>query len=117
MLRKKYNIIKLSNTYSILDTTIIKTFEFILIQIHSSDNHQSHAVCITKDYIFDCNAANTLPMLLDGLYCLCGENAEFQGIVVGYHFLLRPKFLNDTTVTQQETTQRLNLKYQEHDTI
>ena len=31
MLRKKYNIIKLSNTYNILDTTIIKTFEFILI--------------------------------------------------------------------------------------
>ena len=47
----------------------------------------------------------------------CGENAEFQGIVVGYHFLLRPKFLNDTTVTQQETTDCLNLKYQEHNTM
>ena len=97
--------------------TIIKPFEFILIQIHSSDNHQSHAVCITKDYIFYCNAANALPMSLEGLNCSCGENAEFQGIVVGYHFLLRLKFLNDTTVTQQKTTQSLDLKYQDHDSI
>ena len=117
MLRKKYNIIKHSNTYNILDTTKIKPFEFILIQIHSSDNHQSHAVCITKDYIFDCNAANALPMSLHGLNFSCGENAEFQGIVVGYHFLLRSKLLNDTTLTQQVTTQSLNLKYQDHGLI
>ena len=62
-----------------------------------------------NDYIFDCNAANALPMSLEGLNCSSGENAEFQGIVVGYHFLLHPKFLNETTVKQQEKTQRLNL--------
>ena len=89
----------------------------MLILIRSSDNHQSHAVCITKDYIFDCNASNELPMSLEGLNCSCGENAEFQGIDVGYHFLLRPKFLNDTIITQQETHQSLNLKYQDYDSI
>ena len=67
MLRKKYNIIKHSNTHNILYTTIIQKFELIPIQIHSSDNNQSHAVCITKDFIFDCNAANALPISLDGL--------------------------------------------------
>ena len=43
------------------------------------------AVCVTQDYIFDCNASNALPMLLEGLNCSCGENAEYQGIVYGYH--------------------------------
>ena len=52
MLRKKYYIIRLSKNHNILDTTIIKKIEFILIQIQSSDNHQSHAVCMHNKRLY-----------------------------------------------------------------
>ena len=82
-----YNFTKLDKQHNILVSNIMNKTDFKLMQIHTSDNHQCHAVCATQDYIFDCNASNALPMSLEGLNCSCGENAEFQGIVYGYHSL------------------------------
>ena len=86
-IRKIYNISKLDKQHNILVSKILNKTDFKWIQIHSSDNHQSHAVCVTHDYIFDCNASNALPMSIKGLNYSCGENAEFQGILYGYHFV------------------------------
>ena len=112
-IRKIYNISKLDKQHNILVSKILNKTDFKLIQIHSSDNHQSHAVCVTQDYIFDCNASNALPMSLEGLNCSCGENAEFQGIVYGYHFVKR--ISSHKMLTNEVNKFEITIKYQVKD--
>jgi len=69
-MKKKYNIF----------TNKLLPNDIYLIVLHQSDNHQSHAVCISNGFIFDCNATNALPFTKEGLDCCCGKDAYFVGV-------------------------------------
>ena len=62
----------------------ISQFDLKLVVLKQSDNCVSHAVTTTQRYIFDCNAANALPLSREGLDTCCGESASFVSIKMGY---------------------------------
>jgi hypothetical protein len=91
-LRRRYIIKKLGPEHDLFDDTTMYEQDFKLIVICASDNHQSHSVCATSKYIFDCNSSRALPMTIDGINCCCGKNADFEHIQFGYRFVLQNRF-------------------------
>ena len=49
-------------------------------------------------------------MSLEGLNCSCGENAEFQGILYGYHFVKR--ISSHKMLTNEDNKFKITIKYQ-----
>ena len=88
LFRKIYKFTKIDKKCNIFDIKM-KNNEILFISLRQSDNHQSHAVCICNEFIFDSNTTNALPFNDDGLDCCCGESNSFVGISYGYHIKLR----------------------------
>ena len=111
-LRSKYVIEKIGSDHDLfLMQSNMNNQDFKFIVLHSSDNHQSHSVCVTNQYIFDCNSKRALPMTLEGINCSCGENADFVKIQSGYNFYIRKTqtilTLANMDITNQGTIQHL----------
>ena len=87
-LRKVYRIKRLKRGHDILGDGP-KENEMMVVILHQSDNHQSHAVALCNNYIFNCNAPNALPLSKEGLDCCCGETANFDYVFDAYHFVIK----------------------------
>jgi len=87
-LRKVYRIKRLKRGHDILCDGP-KENEMMVVILHQSDNHQSHAVALCNNYIFNCNAPNALPLSKEGLDCCCGETANFDYVFDAYHFVIK----------------------------
>ena len=84
--RRKYTIKKIDKSHDILNPTHSSEHDIKLVVLVQSDCHMSHAVTIAKNYIFDCNAKNALPLSVEGLDTCCGRGATFVSIKKGYWF-------------------------------
>jgi len=60
---------------------------FALVVLQQTDNHMSHAIVVSFNYIFDCNTSNALPFTLEGINCCCGKTANFKSFHSGYLFI------------------------------
>jgi hypothetical protein len=89
--RKQYEIKRIDNSHDLLLYANPADHDMKLVVLKQSDNHISHAVTITKNFIFDCNASNALPLTRDGLNTCCGETACFESIKMGYWFQKKDK--------------------------
>jgi hypothetical protein len=79
------------DNYNDLLTDVMIGEEIKLIVLKQADNHESHAVAVVNNMIFDCNASHAIPLTREGIDCCCGENGSFVNVKFGYHFKKRKK--------------------------
>ena len=83
--RKRYQKTKYNkkSSFELEITNEFSEYDISLVVIQQTDNHTSHAIAMTGNYIFDCNIANALPRTKDGIDCCCGT-ANFEQIHSGF---------------------------------
>ena len=87
--RKKYTMRAIRRDHNILDVTTMGSKDFKLVVLRQSDGSESHAIATTKEFIFDSNCTNALPLSAESLGCCCGATADYVGIAYGYYFQLK----------------------------
>jgi len=86
--RKKYQNKKIKNCLELKDEDHHE-LDIWLVVLEQTDNHCSHAVAMTGEYIFDCNTSNALPRTIEGISCCCGTTADYRKIARGYKWLTK----------------------------
>ena len=86
LFRKRYRLIRsIDDKYDILEESKKTPEDIKLFVLRQSDHCQSHAITVVRNYIFDSNGTNCLPLSTNGLNVCCGDET-FVSVASGYLF-------------------------------